>query len=82
MERFVDRSKSWLFVIMENSPVPMKNEDAFMLCLSAVAAIDTVVWTVVPLAGEHVEAFCDTQSDVTMAELETDFYPTEMCNAR
>lgn len=57
---FIDRSKSWLFVIMENSPVPMENEYAFVLSFSAVAAIDAVVWTVVPLAGEHMEAFCDT----------------------
>lgn len=68
VERFIDRSKSWLFVIMENSPVPMENEDAFVLCFSAVAAIDAVVWTVVPLAGEHMEAFCDTQSNVSTAE--------------
>lgn len=60
-EGFVDGSKSWLFVIVENSPVPMENEDAFMLCFPAVAAIDTVVWTVVPLAWEHMEAFWDTQ---------------------
>lgn len=39
----------------------MENEDAFMLRFPAVAAIDTVVWTVVPLAGEHVEAFCGAQ---------------------
>lgn len=55
---------------MENSPIPMENEDAFMFCFSAVAAINTVVWTVVPLTGEHVEAFCDTQSNVTMAKLD------------
>lgn len=59
-EGFVDSSKRWLFVIVENSPVPMENEDAFMLGFSAVAAIDTVVWTVVPLAREHTEAFWDT----------------------
>lgn len=39
----------------------MENEDAFVLCFPAVAAIDTVVWTVVPLAREHMEAVWDTQ---------------------
>lgn len=68
MEGFVDGSKSWLFVVVENSPVPMENEDTFVLCFSAVAAIDAVVWTVVPLAVEHMEAFCDTRSNVSTAE--------------
>lgn len=68
VEGFIDRSKSWLFVIVENSPVPMENEDAFVLRFSAVAAIDAVVWTVVPLAGEHMEAFCGTRSNVSTAE--------------
>ena len=63
VERFIDRSKSWLFVVVENSPVPVENEDTFMLSFFAVAAIDAVVWTVVPLAGEHMEAFCGTQSN-------------------
>lgn len=45
----------------------MENEDAFVLCFSAVAAIDAVVGTVVPLAGEHMEAFCDTQRNVSAA---------------
>lgn len=75
VERFIDCSKSWLFVIMENSPVPMENEDALVLSFSAVAAVDAVVWTVVPLAGEHMEAFCDTQSNVSTAE------PDEGCAA-
>lgn len=60
---------------MENSPVPMENEDALVLSFSAVAAVDAVVWTVVPLAGEHMEAFCDTQSNVSTAE------PDEGCAA-
>lgn len=45
---------------MENSPVTMENEDTFVFSLLTVAAIDTVVWTVVPLAGEHIQAFCNT----------------------
>lgn len=69
MECFIDCSESWLLVIMENSPVPVENEDSFTLCFSAVASVDTVVWTVVPLAGEHMEAFCDTHSNVTKVEL-------------
>lgn len=60
MDGFVDSSKRWLLVIMVNSPVAMENEDAFLFSLLTVAAIDTVVWTVVPLAGEHIHAFCNT----------------------
>ena len=60
MEGLVDCTKSWLLVIVENSPVTMENEDALMFSLSTVATIDTMVWTVVPLAGEHIQAFCNT----------------------
>ena len=38
----------------------MENENTFLLSLLTVAAIDAVVWTVVPLAGEHIQAFCNT----------------------
>lgn len=68
VKSFIDCSKSWLFVIVENSPVPVENEDAFVLCFFAVAAVDAVVGTVVPLAGEHMEAFCDTQRNMSAAE--------------
>lgn len=50
---------------MENSPVTMENEDTFVFSLLTVAAIDTVVWTVVPLAGEHIQAFCNTARNMT-----------------
>lgn len=45
---------------MVNSPVAMENENTFVFSLLTVAAIDAVVWTVVPLAGEHIQAFCNT----------------------
>lgn len=60
-EGFVDGPKSRLLVIVENSPVPVENEDAVVLCFPAVAAVDAVVRTVVPLAREHMEALWDTQ---------------------
>lgn len=58
LDGLIDGSKCRLLVIMVNSPVTMENEDTFLISLLTVAAIDTVVWTVVPLAGEHIEAFC------------------------
>lgn len=65
MDGLIDGSKGWLLVIMENSPVTMENEDAFQFSLLTVAAVDTVVWTVVPLAGKHIQAFCDGPRQVT-----------------
>lgn len=56
LDGLVDGSKSWLLVIVENSSVTMENEDTGLFRLFTVAAIDTVVWTVVPLAGEHIQA--------------------------
>lgn len=35
----------------------MENKDTFFFSLLTIAAIDTVVWTVVPLAGKHIQAF-------------------------
>lgn len=61
LDGIVDGSKCWLLVIMVNSPVTMENEDTFMFSLLTVAAINTVVWTVVPLAWEHIKAFCETK---------------------
>lgn len=60
LDGLVDSSKSRLLVIMENAPVTVENEDAFVFSLLTVAAIDAVIWTVVPLAGEHIQAFCNT----------------------
>ena len=54
LDGLVDSSKCWLFVIVVNSPVTMENENTFLFSLLTVAAIDAVVWTVVPLAGEHI----------------------------
>lgn len=69
LEGLVDCSEGWLLVIMENSPVTMENEDTFVFSLSTVAAIDTVVWTVVPLAGEHIQAFCETERNIVWQKL-------------
>lgn len=60
LDGLVDGSKSWLLVIVENSSVTMENEDTGLLRLFTVAAIDAVVWTVVPLAGEHIQALWNT----------------------
>lgn len=65
MDGFVDSSKRWLLVIVVNSPVSMENEDTFLFSLLTVAAINAVVWTVVPLAGDHIQAFCNTERDMT-----------------
>lgn len=65
LDGLVDSLKGWVLAIMENSPVTMENEDTFLFSLSTVAAIDTVVWTVVPLAGKHIQAFCNTARQVT-----------------
>lgn len=62
LDGLVDGSKSWLLVIVENSSVTMENEDTGLFRLFTVAAIDTVVWTVVPLAGEHIQALWNTST--------------------
>lgn len=67
LDGLVDGSESRLLVIVENSSVTMENEDTSLFRLFTVAAIDTVVWTVVPLAGEHVQALWNTST--TNAEL-------------
>lgn len=60
LDGLIDSSKSWLLVIMENAPVTVENEDTFVFSLLTVAAINAVIWTVVPLAGEHIQAFYNT----------------------
>ena len=66
LDGLVNGSKCRLLVIMVNSPVTMENEDTFLISLLTVAAIDTVVWTVVPLAGEHIQAFCNAVREMTV----------------
>lgn len=63
LDGLVDGSKSWLLVIVENSSVTMENEDTSLFCLFTVAAIDTVVRTVVPLAGKHIQALWNTPTN-------------------
>jgi hypothetical protein len=43
---------------MVNTSISVENEDALLFGLETVAAVDTVVWTVVPLAREHIQALC------------------------
>lgn len=69
LDGLVDGSKSWLLVIMENSSVTMENEDTGLFSLFTVAAIDTVVRTVVPLAGEHIQTFCNTATNKSRVEI-------------
>jgi hypothetical protein len=54
LDGFVDSSERRLLVVMVNTPVAMENEHAFLLSRLTVAAIDTVIWTVVPEAGKHI----------------------------
>lgn len=57
LDGVINSSESWLLVIMEDSPVSMENENTLLLGRLTVAAINTVIWTVVPLAGEHIQGF-------------------------
>lgn len=58
----VDGSKGRLPGVMEHPSVAMENEDALLLGRITVAPIDTVVRPEVPVAGEHIQVLCTTQT--------------------
>lgn len=44
---------------MVNASIAMENVNTLLLSCSTVAAVDAVVWTVVPVAREHKHALCE-----------------------
>lgn len=52
----VNSPEGRLFVIVVNPSVPMQDVDALFLSWRTIAAIDTMIWTIIPLAGKLQQA--------------------------
>lgn len=54
----INGSKCRLLVVVVNSSVSMQYVNAVFLRRSAVAAVDAVIWTIVPLARKLQQCLC------------------------
>lgn len=54
---FIDSPKSWLFIIMVNTSISMKNKYTFFFSCLTIASIDAVVRPVIPLARKDIKTF-------------------------